>query len=83
VLHARTGDPRFDTWYRTFWDYAQRYLIDAENGGWHHELDPQNRPAPSAWLGKPDSYHAYQATLIPSLPLAPSVALGLAKRTPA
>ena len=73
VLGERTGDPMYETWYRTFWEYAERYLIDAEHGGWHHELDPSNVPAPSTWLGKPDVYHAYQATLIPQLPLRPSL----------
>ena len=74
VLRARTGDWRFEAWYRTFWDYAERYLIDAEQGNWRHELDPDNRPAQSTWSGKPDVYHAYQAALIPTLPIAPALA---------
>jgi mannose/cellobiose epimerase-like protein (N-acyl-D-glucosamine 2-epimerase family) len=74
VLRARTGDWRFEAWYRTFWDYAERYLIDVERGGWRHELDPDNRPARSTWSGKPDVYHAYQAALIPTLPIAPALA---------
>jgi mannose/cellobiose epimerase-like protein (N-acyl-D-glucosamine 2-epimerase family) len=74
VLGEQTGDPGFSTWYGTFWDYAECYLIDTEHGGWHHELDPGNRPAPKTWLGKPDVYHAYQATLLPQVPLRPSLA---------
>jgi mannose/cellobiose epimerase-like protein (N-acyl-D-glucosamine 2-epimerase family) len=74
VLGEASGDPRFARWYRTFWDYAERYLIDSAYGGWHHELDPGNAPAPLTWLGKPDVYHAYQATLIPRTPLRPSLA---------
>jgi len=31
------------------------------------------------WPGKPDLYHAVQATLIPRLPLAPTMATALAK----
>ena len=77
VLRDRTGDPVYEEWYRTFWNYADGYLIDHVHGGWHHELDPNNRPAPSAWLGKPDVYHAYQATLIPQVPLTPSLARAL------
>ena len=50
------------------------HVIDLEAGSWHHELDPANRPAASVWPGKPDLYHAVQATLLPRLPLAPSLA---------
>jgi mannose/cellobiose epimerase-like protein (N-acyl-D-glucosamine 2-epimerase family) len=74
VLGARTGDARFASWYATFWEYAQRYLIDTARGGWRHELDPHNRPVSAIWSGKPDVYHAYQATLFPQVPLAPSLA---------
>jgi mannose/cellobiose epimerase-like protein (N-acyl-D-glucosamine 2-epimerase family) len=73
VLGVRTGDPRYEEWYRRFWDYAQRYLIDGD-GGWHHELDRDNRPAATVWHGRPDVYHAYQATLLPRLPVTPALA---------
>ena len=39
---------------------------------------PSNRPASSVWDGKPDVYHALQATLIPRLPVAPSLAASCA-----
>ncbi|MCM5704965.1 AGE family epimerase/isomerase [Larsenimonas salina] len=74
ALLARTGDARFEQWYRTWWDYIDLYLIDQEKGSWHHELDAQNRPASGTWSGKPDIYHAYQTTLFPRLPLAPTAA---------
>ena len=45
------------------------HVVDLEAGSWHHELDPANRPAASVWPGKPDLYHAVQATLLPRLPL--------------
>ena len=77
ALWQRTGEPGYDRWYRAFWDYTERYLIDA-NGGWWHELDTSNAPAATVWQGKPDVYHAYQATLIPQLPLAPGAARQLA-----
>ena len=54
--------------------FAERHLIDRERGGWRHELDPENRPAARTWHGKPDAYHALQATLLPGLPLRPSLA---------
>ncbi|WP_344931743.1 AGE family epimerase/isomerase [Saccharopolyspora gregorii] len=41
--------------------------MDRELGSWRHELDEHNRPAATVWEGKPDLYHAYQATLLPRL----------------
>jgi sulfoquinovose isomerase len=55
-------------------DFAERHLVDREHGGWRHELDPENRPSARTWQGRPDVYHALQATLIPGLPVRPSVA---------
>lgn len=77
ALHQRTGDDRYLYQAAEWWDYAQRYVIDRHRGSWHHELDPQNRPAATVWQGKPDLYHAVQATLIPRLPLTPGIALAL------
>ena len=37
-----------------------------------------NRPAAGTWAGKPDVYHAYQATLFPRLPVAPTLGAALA-----
>ncbi len=73
ALHSVTGEPRYEHWYRRFWDYAAEHLIDA-GGGWWHELDERHEPSERTWSGKPDVYHALQATLLPSLPVAPSVA---------
>ena len=67
----------------TWWAYAERYLIDRERGSWHHQLDPDNRPIATVWPGKPDLYHAVQATLLPRLPLALSLAAALAAGPPA
>ena len=36
-------------------------------------------PGSRTWEGKPDTYHALQATLIPRMPLAPALAAGLAR----
>ncbi|GAA3721593.1 mannose/cellobiose epimerase-like protein (N-acyl-D-glucosamine 2-epimerase family) [Spinactinospora alkalitolerans] len=78
VLHRRTGRPRYEELYRLWWDHAARFFIDPGAGGWHHELDPANRPAATVWDGKPDVYHAYQAVLLPTLPLRPGLAGALA-----
>jgi len=79
ALFKRTGEARYEHWYRLFWTFCDDHFIDREGGSWHHELDPQNRPSADIWAGKPDLYHAWQAVLIPRLPLAPSMASALAR----
>jgi mannose/cellobiose epimerase-like protein (N-acyl-D-glucosamine 2-epimerase family) len=78
ALLKRTGDEQYERWYRLFWEFCECHFIDRECGSWHHELDPLNRPSGDIWAGKPDLYHAWQAVLIPRLPLAPSMASALA-----
>ena len=63
-----------------WWEHAERFYIDRERGSWHHELDAANRPSSMVWQGKPDIYHALQATLIPRVALAPSLAQALQPR---
>jgi len=77
TLHHVTGQARYLDLYRQWWAYADRYLIDRDGGSWHHELDPQNRPAGTVWPGKPDVYHAFQATLLPLLAPVPTLATAL------
>ena len=77
ALRLRTGDDRYAQLAATWWAYAERYLFDRTYGSWHHQLDASNRVIETVWPGKPDLYHAVQATLIPRLPLAPSIALAL------
>jgi len=79
ALLKRTGDAQYETWYRRFWEFCEGHFIDRCDGSWHHELDPQNRPSADIWPGKPDLYHAWQAVLIPRLPLSPSMATALAQ----
>ncbi|WP_245782669.1 AGE family epimerase/isomerase [Actinokineospora terrae] len=74
ALHRRTGEDPYGDWYATFWEYARKNHIDPI-GGWRHELAPNGTPSAGVWAGKPDTYHAYQATLFPLLPLAPAAAL--------
>ncbi len=78
VLVRRTGDPGYERWYRTFWDEAAARFVDRDRGSWVHELPVGDTPP--VWSGKPDVYHAYQATLLPQLPLAPVLAAALAQR---
>lgn len=79
ALGKATGDRRYADLYQRFWDHAAVYFLDYEQGSWHHELDPTNRPSASVWSGKPDIYHALQTTLIPRLPLAPSLTAAVAR----
>lgn len=80
ALADATGEERFRADAARWWAYADRYLVDHELGSWHHELDAANRPAGTVWPGKPDVYHAYQAALLPTVPLVPSFAAALAAR---
>ncbi len=83
TLARVTGDPAYEAWHQRWWGYADRHLLDRERGSWHHELDPANRPAAGTWSGKPDVYHAFQATLVPRLPVWPPFAAALSTRRPA
>ncbi len=67
TLATVTGEQEYADWHERLWTHADTYFIDHELGSWRHELDPQNRPSATVWQGKPDIYHAYQATLLPSL----------------
>lgn len=79
ALQTVTGESRYGQWYERWWDYAADHLI-AEPGVWHHELDATNTPSRTTWAGRPDIYHALQATLIGRLPMAPAFAPALARR---
>ena len=79
ALAQATGGDRYAVLYEALWDHAAAYFIDEQRGSWHHELDTSNQPAASVWSGKPDIYHALQTTLIPRLPLHPSLASALAE----
>ncbi len=74
-----TGDESYDECYRRCWDFAKNHFIDITNGSWVHQLDESNHAASSVWSGKPDVYHAFQACLLPRLPLAPSLATAVAR----
>jgi mannose/cellobiose epimerase-like protein (N-acyl-D-glucosamine 2-epimerase family) len=77
TLGQVTGDPAYAVCEGLWWSYAEQHLIDRDRGSWHHELDPANHPAAGTWAGKPDVYHAVQATLVPRLPVWPAFAQAL------
>ncbi len=78
-----SGDVRYESWYRKFWDFAGSHLIDHARGGWYPMLDPTNRRKAGPWYGKPDVYHSLQTCLLPLLPPAPSIAGALRSAPPA
>jgi sulfoquinovose isomerase len=77
ALYAATGDLSYAGWYETWWSHIAECFIDPVGGSWWHELSPANEPSSNTWEGKPDTYHALQATLIPRLPLSPCLAKSL------
>jgi mannose/cellobiose epimerase-like protein (N-acyl-D-glucosamine 2-epimerase family) len=80
TLHQETGQAAYLDRFLEWCEHADTCFADRELGSWHHELDPENRPAAAVWAGKPDIYHAYQATLLPALPPAASFAGALITR---
>jgi sulfoquinovose isomerase len=77
ALHAATGEASYAAWYQTWWRYVADHLRDEQGGSWWHELSAENLPSNKTWSGKPDVYHAFQATLVPRLPLSPTLATAL------
>ena len=72
TLHQVTGEQEYAQWFQEWAAHAEHFFVDRESGSWHPELDEHNRPADTVWEGKPDVYHAYQATLLPRLAPAAS-----------
>jgi mannose/cellobiose epimerase-like protein (N-acyl-D-glucosamine 2-epimerase family) len=79
TLARQTGEAAYDDLYRRWWDHAAVHHIEAD-GSWRHQLDEHNNPDTTVWSGKPDLYHVYQAALLPTAPLYPMLATGLAGR---
>jgi len=76
-LYRATGEQRFAQLYEQWWDHIDERMRDMVGGSWWHELDELNQPSARVWSGKPDVYHALQATLVPRLPLSPTLATAL------
>lgn len=77
ALAQRTGEARFEIWYRHLWDFIREVYIDDERGSWFQELDGQLGLEAHEGHLKADLYHAYQATLLPRLPLAPTLPIAV------
>lgn len=76
ALYRATGDPLYAAWYERFWAYADAQHIE-EDGSWRHEISADGVAASGTWSGKPDLYHALQATLFARLPATQSIVTGL------
>ena len=57
-----------ESWYRRLWHVADTQFIDHAVGGWFPEVDTNGAPDQTQFEGKPDIYHALQATLFPLAP---------------
>ncbi|MEW1955494.1 AGE family epimerase/isomerase [Terrabacter sp. NPDC080008] len=66
TLHLATGDPTYAEWYDRWWQHAHDRFVD-DDGSWRHELGPDLTPSSTVWTGRPDVYHAYQASLVGAL----------------
>ncbi|HAT01917.1 MAG TPA: N-acyl-D-glucosamine 2-epimerase [Oribacterium sp.] len=64
-LYQVTGKKIYADYYAQFMSYMDDKVIDHVNGSWFHQLDRNNCILDTVWPGKPDLYHAIQATLIP------------------
>lgn len=74
VLYRITKDKKYFDDYAVFMKYLDEKVIDHINGSWFHQLGKDNNLLGTVWPGKPDLYHAFQATLIPYMPVDVSVA---------
>lgn len=77
ALVKRTGQAYYEDYYRQIWDFIRDAYIDAERGSWFQELDDELNLDRQEGHLKADLYHAYQATLLPQLSLAPTLPLAI------
>lgn len=63
--------------YNKWWQYIDTYVIDRKFGSWNSELNPNQEVVEFTWPGKPDTYHAVNACLLPLFPMSASF-LGMA-----
>ena len=76
VLYNVTKKEKYAADYADFMQYLDEKVLDHVNGSWFHPLDQNNNVLDTVWPGKPDIYHALQATLIPYN--VPDVSIALA-----
>jgi mannose/cellobiose epimerase-like protein (N-acyl-D-glucosamine 2-epimerase family) len=77
AMHIATTESTYREWCELWWQHARELFIDWEHGSWYHELESSEQPRGVASVGKPDIYHALQATLVSRLPLSPAFAPAL------
>ncbi len=65
VLYRFTGKELYAEWYEKFMKFLDETVLDHVHGSWFHQLDKNNELTDTVWPGKPDAYHAIQATIIP------------------
>ncbi|AQP45583.1 AGE family epimerase/isomerase [Tessaracoccus flavus] len=68
LLELHTDDDRYAEAYGKLWGYVVDHFVDHESGSWFPELDAEQKPVTHTWAGKPDLYHAFQATLYAEVP---------------
>ena len=77
TLYRVTGKMQYADCYAEFLQYIDENVLDHVNGSWFHQLDKDNKVMETVWPGKPDLYHAAQATMIPyyaaDMSIAPAV----------
>ncbi|MFJ5861168.1 AGE family epimerase/isomerase [Pseudarthrobacter sp. NPDC092439] len=74
VLYRLTGERRFAARYGEWFHHIEAAFVDLDSGSWHHEVDMENQAGAPLPTDKPDLYHAYQAVLIPQMPVRTSLA---------
>lgn len=79
VLFHITKKQKYADLYAQFMQYLDEKVLDHVNGSWLSQLDRRNRPIDTVWPGKPDLYHAVQATLIPYYDADISIASAIQK----
>ena len=79
VLYRITKNKKYLDDYANFMKYLDEKVIDHVNGSWFHQLDQNNNLLDTVWPGKSDLYHAFQATLIPYMPVNVSIAASVRK----
>lgn len=77
TLYRVTDKQEYADRYAEFLQYIDEDVLDHVHGSWFHQLDKDNHVMGTVWPGKPDLYHAAQATMIPyyaaDLSIAPAV----------
>ena len=69
TLWVTTQSDEYLNDYHTWWSYIQNFVIDHQSGSWHHELNSEQQVVSDTWSGKPDVYHAFNACILPLLPM--------------